>query len=131
MSKVLIKMSYIYVFINKSQRNIYNTLIITNDKVVINNTSVSITEIGSIEGEIRHHTRLDEYSGEKTVSLLLPVGFVKFRITNRDEIVVETVNPLNIVEDIVIRLNIFLDRINEAKFYLKERSTYRVVYSRV
>lgn len=125
------EMNYVYIFMSKSGKGVFNTLVISDDKLIINNINTGITDLESIECEITGHTRLENLGESQVYAELLPVGSIKFKIKNREEVVVNSINPFVIAEDLVLKLNNILDRNNESKFYLKESSVYRIIYSRI
>jgi len=124
-------MSFTYIFISKTSKNELNTVIISNDKIVINNVDYPIQDIEYVEGEIVEHSRIEKISGDKVSTEFLPSGVIRIKIRNKDSFEFSIINPLNTVEEFVLKLNNVFDKINADKFYLKESSVYKVTYSRI
>jgi len=108
----------------------FQVLSIVGDKLRIDKNEYELNSIKSLEGAITDHIAISEYSDETVVSKILPIGYIKFNLSDGIEIEVETVNPLAKLEELVIWLNMYYRRSGLPDLRIVYSSGERIAYSR-
>jgi hypothetical protein len=123
---------FIHIFIDENGE--YRKFVIYTDRIILpNGKSIGIDKLKYIHGVIRRYGRIYEYrrTGGKTRLLehSVPIGEIIFEYNN-EKYSVNVLNPLNKVEELVLRINAIFMRLGLNKFVLSKSSDTEITYSR-